>query len=85
MHRDVQLIADVLVPVAGSDNLLGLIHARGVALKKADDVKTMLGWFKDRDGEVGGRDPVEWVDAPKTGWHVKHSSNRMWLPWRRRR
>jgi hypothetical protein len=91
MIRDVHLIADVLVLVAGSNNLLNLVHQRGVELKKADDVKTMLGWFKDRSGEirwgvevVGGRDAVEWVDAPKTGWHVKRSSDRRLFPWGRR-
>jgi hypothetical protein len=78
MIRDVQLIADVLVLIAGSDNLLQLIEERGVALKMDTEIKTMLGWFKDRDGTVrwgvevvGGRDAVEWVDAPKTGWHVR--------------
>jgi hypothetical protein len=90
--RDVQLIADVLVLVAGSDNLLELIHEQGVELKKDDEVKTMLGWFKDRDGEirwgvevVGGRDAVEWVDAPKTGSHVQEKSSSggvALLPWR---
>jgi hypothetical protein len=91
MMRDVHLIADVLVLVAGSNNLLELVHERGVELKKADDVKTMLGWFKDKHGDVrwgvevvGGRDAVEWVDASKTGWHVKRSSNRRLLPWGRR-
>ncbi|KAG9191876.1 hypothetical protein G6011_10610 [Alternaria panax] len=74
MIRDVQLIANVLVLVAGSDRLFRLVEERGVELKKANDVKTMLGWFKDRNGEerwgievVGGSDAVEWVDAPKTG------------------
>jgi hypothetical protein len=91
MIRDVSLIADVLVLVAGSNNLLELICETGVELKKADDIKTMLGWFRDRSGEirwgvegVGGRDAVEWVDAPKTGWHVKRSSTRRWLLWGRR-
>lgn len=78
MIRDVQLIADMLVLVAGSDNLLELVHEQGVAVKKRKDVKTMLGWFRGRDGEVrwgvevvGGSNPVEWVDAPQTGWHVR--------------
>lgn len=76
--RDVQLIADVLVLVAGSDNFLELIEQKGVALKKSRDIKTMLGWFQDRDGQtrwgievVGGRQAVDWVDAPKDGWHVR--------------
>jgi hypothetical protein len=52
MIRDVYLIADVLVLVVGSNKLLELINERGIELKKADDVKTMLGWFKDKDGEI---------------------------------
>jgi hypothetical protein len=82
MIRDVQLIADMLVLVAGSDKFLGLVHERGVALKKDRDVQTMLGWFRDRDGEirwgvevVGGRDPVQWVEAPKTGNHIRGKSS----------
>jgi len=88
--RDVLLIADVLVLVAGSDHLLRLVEERGVALKNANDVKTMLAWFKDRDGEVrwgievvGGSDAAEWVDAPKTGWHAQGGSRRGWIPWRK--
>lgn len=81
MLRDVQLIADMLVLVAGSDNFLELVQDKGVALKRDGETKTMLGWFKDRDGEVrwgvevvGGRNAVEWVDAPKAGWHVQSKS-----------
>ncbi|CAN9349166.1 unnamed protein product [Alternaria alternata] len=86
MIRDVQLIADVLVLVAGSDQLMRLVEERGVGLKKANDVKAMLGWFKGRDGEgrwgievVGGSEAVEWVDAPKTGWHAQSCSRRRWF------
>ncbi|CAO2652775.1 Nn.00g021860.m01.CDS01 [Neocucurbitaria sp. VM-36] len=71
MIRDVQLIADVLVLVAGSDNFLEMIHDKGMSLKKNKDIRTMLGWFKGVDGEVrwgvevvGGRNAVEWVKAP---------------------
>ncbi|KAF2125155.1 hypothetical protein P153DRAFT_390003 [Dothidotthia symphoricarpi CBS 119687] len=72
MVRDVQLIADILVLVAGSDNLLKLVHERGISLKRDEIIKTKLGWFKDQDGEirwgvevVGGTNAVEWVDTPK--------------------
>jgi hypothetical protein len=95
MNRDVQLVADMLVLIAGSDNLLDLMEEKGVELKKSKDVKTMLGWFKDRSGEVrwgvevvGGRNAVEWVDAPKQGFHVqtKTSGSKFnllaWRPWR---
>lgn len=96
MHRDVQLIADMLVLVAGSDNLLDLIEEKGVELKRNRDIKTMLGWFKDREGHVrwgvevvGGRHAVDWVDAPKQGFHVpcktvssKRSKLLAWRPWR---
>ncbi|KAF5845510.1 hypothetical protein GGP41_003090 [Bipolaris sorokiniana] len=72
MMRDVKLIADMLVLVAGSDKFLELVQEQGVALKKDKQIQTKLGWFKDRDGEVrwgievvGGEDAVEWVEAPK--------------------
>jgi hypothetical protein len=93
MLRDVQLIADMLVLVGGSDNFLELVQERGVSLKKDREVQTMLGWFKDRDGEVrwgievvGGRDPVQWVDAPETGNHIREKGPlkaRWLLPWRK--
>jgi len=72
MFRNVELIADVLVLVAGSENFLKLAQREGVMLKKDGDIKTKLGWFKGRDGSVrwgievvGGQNAVEWVDAPK--------------------
>ncbi|USP74676.1 hypothetical protein yc1106_01950 [Curvularia clavata] len=92
--RDIQLIADVLVLLAGSDNLLELLQERGFEVKKAEDISTMLGWFKDRSGEVrwgvevvGGRNAVEWVEAPKVGNLVaeKGTSRKIWLPWGRNR
>jgi hypothetical protein len=74
MTRNVELIADVLVLIAGSDNFLSLVQERGMALKRDKSICTKLGWFKGRDGEVrwgvevvGGRNAVEWVDAPKQG------------------
>lgn len=91
--RDVQLIADVLVLVAGSDNFLRLIEQQGIALKKNRDVKTMLGWFRDSDGQVrwgvevvGGRNAVEWVDPPKisTPTSTKPTAKsrfRVWPTW----
>jgi hypothetical protein len=89
MNRDVQLIADMLVLIAGSDNFLELVAERGVDLKKNRDIKTMLGWFRDRDGQVrwgvevvGGRNAVDWVDAPKTGFHVPtNNRSRSWKWW----
>ncbi|KAF1939981.1 hypothetical protein EJ02DRAFT_504445 [Clathrospora elynae] len=92
MVRDVQLVADMLVLIAGSDNFLELVQGKGVALKREREVKTMLGWFKDRDGEirwgievVGGRNAVEWVDAPKQGNDVraKTSYSGRWLSWKK--
>ncbi|KAF2824341.1 hypothetical protein CC86DRAFT_354293 [Ophiobolus disseminans] len=90
MNRDVQLIADMLVLVAGSDNFLELVAEKGVDLKKNKDIKTMLGWFRDRDGQVrwgvevvGGRNAVEWVDAPKQGFHIPGKSSKNVLAWRR--
>ncbi|KAL1598896.1 hypothetical protein SLS60_008040 [Paraconiothyrium brasiliense] len=72
MLRNVEVMADVLVLVAGSEKFLSLVQQRGLDLKRDTEVKTMLGWFKGRDGEVrwgvevvGGRNPVEWVTAPR--------------------
>ncbi|KAF1960511.1 hypothetical protein CC80DRAFT_532175 [Byssothecium circinans] len=69
--RNVELIADVLVLVAGSDRFLELVQEKGIALKRNSDVLTKLGWFKGRDGQVrwgievvGGREAIEWVDPP---------------------
>lgn len=85
MVRDVHLIADVLVLIAGSENLLQLVHERDVSLERDEGIKTMLGWFKSKDDEirwgveiVGERSTVEWVDAPKQGWHVenKHTAKK---------
>lgn len=74
MMRNVELISDVMVLVAGSENFLNMVQKRGMALKKDKNICTKLGWFKGRDGQVrwgmevvGGRNPVEWVDAPKSG------------------
>jgi hypothetical protein len=96
LNRDVQLIADMLILIAGSDNFLELVAEKGVELKKNRDIKTMLGWFKDSDGQVrwgvevvGGTNAVDWVDAPKQGFHVSSKTSRSasslfaWRPWRR--
>jgi hypothetical protein len=96
MNRDVQLIGDMLILIAGSDNFLELVAENGVELKKNRDIKTMLGWFKDRDGQVrwgvevvGGRNAVDWVDAPKHGFHVHTTTSKRasslfaWIPWRK--
>jgi hypothetical protein len=95
MNRDVQLIADMLILIAGSDNFLELVAEKGVELKKNRDIKTMLGWFKDSDGQVrwgievvGGRNAVDWVDAPKHGFHIPNKTSKSassifaWLPWK---
>jgi len=92
MKRDVQLIADMLVLVAGSDNFLDLVAQKRVELKKNKDIKTMLGWFIDRDGRVrwgvevvGGRNAVSWVDAPKQGFHIPSAPSNKIFAWYRRR
>ncbi|KAF1913324.1 hypothetical protein BDU57DRAFT_504408 [Ampelomyces quisqualis] len=93
MNRDVQLIADMLLLISGSDNLLELVAEKGTEFKKNKDIKTMLGWFKDRDGQVrwgvevvGGSNAVDWVDAPKQGFHIpvkNNGSSFRWKFWRR--
>lgn len=70
MQHRVECLADILLMVAGSDEFVKLVHDRGVAGLEESDVKTKLGWFKDKRGvvrwgvEVADVD-VEWVDAPE--------------------
>jgi hypothetical protein len=72
MQRHVECLADVLVMIAGSDELMKVVRERGVEGFEKSEVKTRLGWFRDRRGvvrwgvEVVGRD-VEWVDGPDKG------------------
>lgn len=93
MVRDVQLIADVLILVAGSADFLALVQKHGVALKRNGNEKTMLGWFKGVDGQVrwgieviGDGGTAEWVDTPKQGWHILEKKRPLttWLSrWRK--
>jgi hypothetical protein len=65
MQRHVECLADVLVMVAGSDELTRVVRERGVEGFEKSEEKTKLGWFRDRRGvirwgvEVVGKD-VEW-------------------------
>jgi len=70
MRRNIACIADILVLIVGSDNLLKLIEKRGVDLDSEESVFTRLGWFRKSNGEVrygieivGGENAVEWVAA----------------------
>lgn len=71
--RNVECIADVIVLVAGSEELMRLVRERGIERLKGDkDVSVRLGWFR-RDGDLrwgvevvnSGEGKVEWVDAKK--------------------
>ncbi|KAF2009514.1 hypothetical protein BU24DRAFT_401289 [Aaosphaeria arxii CBS 175.79] len=82
MLRNVDSIADVLVLVAGSENFLSLVQQRGLTLRRDRDIKTKLGWFKGKDGEVrwgveivGGPDAVEWVDSPANAAAIAKKPN----------
>ncbi|ORY17514.1 hypothetical protein BCR34DRAFT_596983 [Clohesyomyces aquaticus] len=78
--RNVDSIADVLVMIAGSDNLLDLVESRDFEeLRKSKDVVTRLGWFLDATGQkrwglevVGGENPVSWIK-----WHEDTMMSRM--------
>lgn len=60
--RNVDTLADALILIAGSDNLLRLVRERGPeALSRSTDVLTQLAWFSDSRGEV--RWGVEIVDS----------------------
>jgi hypothetical protein len=68
MQFRVECLADVLLMVAGSDEVIRMVHERGVEGMKKSGVMTRLGWFRDKRGVVrwgievvGGN--VEWVDG----------------------
>jgi hypothetical protein len=70
MQFHVECLADVLLMVAGSDEVVTMVHERGVEGMKKSGVVTRLGWFRDKTGvvrwgieAVGGE--VEWVDGPE--------------------
>jgi hypothetical protein len=70
MRHHVECLADVLLLVAGSDELLKIVH-EGVDRPENSAVSTQLGWFKDRRGtvrwgvEVVSAEGVEWLDGPE--------------------
>jgi hypothetical protein len=70
MQFRVECLADVLLMVAGSDEVVSMVHERGVEGMKQSGFMTRLGWFRDKSGvvrwgiEVVGGD-VEWVDGPE--------------------
>jgi len=67
-------IADVLICISQSDNLLRLVHRRGIeGLKEEKTVRVRLGWFRSQQGnivygiEAEGADSeysVRWVKGP---------------------
>ncbi|KAJ8117434.1 hypothetical protein OPT61_g1379 [Boeremia exigua] len=62
MMRNVECIADVLVLIAGSDQLLAAVKEKGVnAILKDNNLLTRLGWFRDPDGTMRWR--IELVES----------------------
>jgi hypothetical protein len=82
MQHHVECLADVLLMVAGSDELVELVHERGIHSLEKSGVEMRLGWFKDKRGavrwgiEVANGD-VEWVGAPQKD--VNNTENGMAL------
>jgi hypothetical protein len=76
MQRHVECLADVLVMVAGSDELKRLVHEQGVEGLEKCDVETRLGWFRDKRGvvrwgiEVVDGD-VEWLEGPESSAEIE--------------
>ncbi|KAH7085695.1 hypothetical protein BKA63DRAFT_575008, partial [Paraphoma chrysanthemicola] len=69
LHHRVECLADVLLMIAGSDEIVHMVHERGVDGIEKSGVMTKLGWFRDKRGvvrwgieRIGG--DVEWVDGP---------------------
>ncbi|KAF2466614.1 uncharacterized protein BDR25DRAFT_293541 [Lindgomyces ingoldianus] len=68
--RNIESLGDVLVLIAGSENLLRLVRDNDFEqLRKNQDVLTRLGWFQGVDGKkrwglevVGGDRPVTWIN-----------------------
>jgi hypothetical protein len=71
VQHHVECLADVLVMVAGSDELKRLMHEQGLEHLETCSVETRLGWFRDKRGvvrwgiEVVDGD-VEWLEGPKS-------------------
>jgi len=69
-------MADVLVLVAGSEQLLQLIKQKGVDELMAEDaIHTRLGWFRDDDGSVRWRIDIQCVDRPESRTYSKSPSD----------
>lgn len=70
MLSDVKCLADTLLIVAGSDDLLAYAQRSDIHSLREGRLMTRLGWFKDRRGIIRWGvelvDPrgVEWVDGP---------------------
>lgn len=70
MQHHIECLADVLVLVAGSDELLRLVHGRGVEGLEKSGLRTRLGWFRDKRGvtrwglEVEDAEGIKWVERP---------------------
>lgn len=68
MQRNIDCIADVLLMVAGSDDLVSFIQENDERVLKKSNAKTRLGWFRDKRGVVRWgiefEDEVEWVNNP---------------------
>jgi hypothetical protein len=52
LGHDIESIADTLVLVAGSERLLAAVREKGVQGLMGTNVKTRLGWFRDKDGRM---------------------------------
>ncbi|PLB55395.1 hypothetical protein P170DRAFT_39733 [Aspergillus steynii IBT 23096] len=78
MMRNVDCMGDVLVLIAGSENLIRVVREVQAGRASAEDTKnlrTKLGWFLDQNGEVRwgielerqalGGPEVEWLDGPQ--------------------
>lgn len=73
MMRNIQCMGDVLVLIAGSENLIRIvkeIQTGQISAANTRDMRTRLGWFLDQNGEVRWGIELErrYLDGPEVEW-----------------
>jgi hypothetical protein len=69
MNQKVETLADMLQLIAGSDELLARVEGKSGYDLNRDSMRTRLGWFKDKFGDVRWgievENAVDWVERPE--------------------
>lgn len=81
IKRNVECIADILVLIAGSENLLETVREKGIdAILKENTMLARLGWFKDSDGKMRWRIELEDTDEEVEMQSILHGSSYATVP-----